>query len=349
MLRTPFIIIAAFGAVLAATGLSHAQSDTCARMQDRLDRLNSDPTLDDYEFNLRRDRIEAALDANNCPINNYQYRDLPRLNEEEPGSYEVYGGREPQPVGPGSIPVPIEGGQYQTMCVRTCDGYYFPLTYETGAENFARDQAQCQAQCPGAQLFFKPTGEERPEAMISLGGQAYRDMPNAFKFRKAGANATPQCTCQKTAGNFSTMGNPRELAKQPPKPDSPPVARPAPQTQPIAPTQPQQPAVTKQEPLPAATPPAKPALTEPAKPNEQPPVQTKIEPSAPPTKPVEKPSSIIELGKPAAAPNEAPLPKPLSVDKPIDPNRKVRVVGPTFLPDQGGAKDPQAQDRKPGP
>lgn len=228
MLRTPFIIIAAFGAVLAATGLSHAQSDTCARMQDRLDRLNSDPTLDDYEFNLRRDRIEAALDANNCPINNYQYRDLPRLDEEVPGSYEVYGGREPQPVGPGSIPVPIEGGQYQTMCVRTCDGYYFPLTYETGAENFARDQAQCQAQCPGAQLFFKPTGEERPEAMISLGGQAYRDMPNAFKFRKAGANATPQCTCQKTAGNFSTMGNPRELAKQPPKPTSPPVARPAP-------------------------------------------------------------------------------------------------------------------------
>ncbi|MDQ0999430.1 hypothetical protein QFZ34_004612 [Phyllobacterium ifriqiyense] len=185
--------------------------------------------------------------------------------------------------------------------------------------------------------------------MISLGGQAYRDMPNAFKFRKAGANATPQCTCQKTAGNFSTMGNPRELAKQPPKPVSPPVARPAPQTPPIAPAHPQQPTVTKQEPLPAATPPAKPALTEPAKPNEQPPVQTKIEPSTLPTKPVEKPSSIIELGKPAAAPNEAPLPKPLSVDKPIDPNRKVRVVGPTFLPDQGGAKDPQAQDRKIAP
>ncbi len=94
MLRTSFIIVAAFGAVLAATDFSHAQSDTCVRMQERLDRLNSDPTLDDYEFNLRRDRIEAALDANNCPVNNYQYRDLPRLDEEEPGSYEIYGGRD---------------------------------------------------------------------------------------------------------------------------------------------------------------------------------------------------------------------------------------------------------------
>ncbi|EJN03859.1 DUF2865 domain-containing protein [Phyllobacterium sp. YR531] len=359
MLRTPLIILAAFAALLAATGLSRAQSDNCARMQSRLDRLNNDPTLDEYEFNLRRDRIEAALDANNCPINDYQYRDLPRLDEEEPGSYEIYGGREPQSVGPGSIPVPIEGGQYQTMCVRTCDGYYFPLTYETGAENFPRDQAQCQAQCPGAQLFFKPTGEERPEAMISLGGQAYRDMPNAFKFRKAGANGTPQCTCQKTAGNFSTMGNPRELAKQPPKPVSPPApAQPAtPKTPSIIAVDPQQPAVTKQEPLPTApaptepakppvVEPAKPAVTEPAKPKEQP-VQTKAEPALPAPKAEEKPSSIIELGKPAAA--EAPLPKPLSEDKPIDPNRKVRVVGPTFLPDQGGATDPQAQDRKPGP
>ncbi|MEP7454910.1 DUF2865 domain-containing protein [Phyllobacterium sp. SB3] len=356
MLRTPLIILAAFAALLAVTGLSHAQSESCARMQSRLDRLNNDPTLDEYEFNLRRDRIEAALDANNCPINDYQYRDLPRLDEEEPGSYEIYGGREPQPVGPGSIPVPIEGGQYQTMCVRTCDGYYFPLTYETGAENFPRDQAQCQAQCPGAQLFFKPTGEERPEAMISLGGQAYRDMPNAFKFRKAGANATPQCTCQKTAGNFSTMGNPRELAKQPPKPTSPPAPPSQPKTPSIIAIDPQQPAVTKQEPLPT-TPaptepaklpviePAKPTVTEPAKPKEQP-VQTKAEPAPPAPKVEEKPSSIIELGKPAT---EAPLPKPLSEDKPIDPNRKVRVVGPTFLPDQGGAKDPQAQDRKPGP
>ncbi|MHC1548675.1 DUF2865 domain-containing protein [Phyllobacterium sp. K27] len=325
MIRTFLLILAASGALFAGTDLSYAQSDTCARMQSRLDRLNNDLTLDDYEFNLRRDRIEAALDANNCPIKDFQYRDLPRLDEEEPGSYEIYGGREPQPVGPGSIPVPIEGGQFQTMCVRTCDGYYFPLTYQTGAENFPRDQAQCQAQCPGAQLFFKPTGEERPEAMVSLAGQAYRDMPNAFKFRKAGANGTPQCTCQKTAGNFSTMGDPRELAKQPPKPASPPVVRPAPQA----------PAIVPQEPLPAATPPVNPALTEPEKPNETP-VQTKVEPSASPT-------------KPAAKANEAPLPKPLSEDKPIDPNRKVRVVGPTFLPDQEAAKDPQVQDRKPGP
>lgn len=339
MLRT-FFILAALGAILAATQPSRAQTDMCARMQDRLDRLNNDVSIDNYEFNLRRDRIEAALDANNCPIADYQYRDLPRLDEEEPGSYEILG-NEPQRGEPGMSTAPVYGGQFQTLCVRTCDGYYFPLSYETGAENFQRDEAQCQAQCPGAKLFYKNTGDEKPESMISLRGQAYGDMPNAFKFRKAGANATPQCTCQRTAGNFATMGDPRELAKEAPKPAAPvnPVA--PTQRLPLAPTKPDPSAQAKVEPVkPVET--AKPAATEPAKPS----VQGKAAPAA---QPAEKPSSIIQLGSSAPVKAEPALPKPLSEDKPIDPQRKVRVVGPKFLPDQAGAINPQAQDRKTGP
>ena len=346
MHRTFFILVTALGAILGATQLSSAQTDMCARMQNRLDRLNDDVSIDNYEFNLRRDRIEAALDANNCPIADYQYRDLPRLDEEEPGSYEVLG-KEPERGEPGMSTAPVYGGQFQTLCVRTCDGYYFPLSYETGAENFQRDEAQCQAQCPGAKLFYKNTGDEKPESMISLRGQAYSDMPNAFKFRKAGANATPQCTCQRTAGTFTTMGDPRELAKEAPKPTAPvkPVA-PAQQRLPLEPAQPEPPAQAKVEPVkPAET--AKPAATE-SKPAE-PSVQSKAEPVAPAAQPTEKPSSIIQLGGSAPVKTEATLPQPLSEDKPIDPQRKVRVVGPTFLPDQAGATNPQAQDRKTSP
>lgn len=347
MLRTFFILVAALGATLAATQPSRAQTDMCARMQDRLDRLNNDVSIDNYEFNLRRDRIEAALDANNCPIADYQYRDLPRLDEEEPGSYEILG-NEPQRGEPGMSTAPLYGGQFQTLCVRTCDGYYFPLSYETGAENFQRDEAQCQAQCPGAKLFYKNTGDEKPESMISLRGQAYGDMPNAFKFRKAGANATPQCTCQRTAGNFATMGDPRELAKEAPKPAAPAgSAAPARQPQPLESAQPAPSAQAKVEPAKPADS-AKSAATEPAKPAE-PSVQATAEPGAPSAQPAEKPSSIIQLGGSAPVKTEPALPQPLSEDRPIDPQRKVRVVGPKFLPDQAGAINPQAQDRKTSP
>jgi hypothetical protein len=331
MYRTISLATLAVGAILATTQLSFANSDICARMQERLDQLNSNTNLDDYELTLRRDRVEAALDANDCPVIDEPIREAPRrdvplyeepqrdrpLYEEprreaaQPGPYEVLG-KQPEAVEPGTSTAPVYGGRYQTLCVRTCDGYYFPISYETGAENFSRDQAQCQAQCPDAKLFYQPTDNQNPEKMISLRGDLYKNMPNAFKFRKVGATATPQCTCQKAAGNFTTLGNPKELAKEP--------AKPAPTPEP-----------SQNKPVEAKAEPAKPVESKPGE-------------SAPPAEPAANPSSIIQLGEPATT--KAEKPKPLTEDKPIDPNRKVRVVGPTFLPDQAGATNPQAPDQK---
>ncbi|WP_166648317.1 DUF2865 domain-containing protein [Phyllobacterium brassicacearum] len=331
MYRKLQITLVAIGAMMATTQLSFSNSDICARMQERLDTLNSHADPEDPEFALRRDRVEAALDANNCPVTDQPQSEAPQydvplyeqpqrdypLHEEpqreaaQPQPYEILGS-EPESIEPEMSTAPFYGGRYQTLCVRACDGYYFPISYETGAENFARDQTQCQAQCPGAKLYYQPTDTPNPETMISLRGDVYKNMPNAFKFRAVGATATPQCTCQKTAGNFQTLGNPRKVAVEPVKP------APAPQ--------PPQPKPVE-------------AKAEPAKP-----IDTKSETSTAVVEPVAKPSSIIQLGEPATAKIEKP--KPLTEDKPLDPNRKVRVVGPTFLPDQAGATSPQAPDQK---
>ncbi|CAN7392738.1 DUF2865 domain-containing protein [Phyllobacterium sp. LjRoot231] len=304
MYRTFQIAFITAAAILAATQLSSGNSNICARMQDRLDELNRNADVDDFELTLRRDRVEAALDANDCPVVDDRVHEEPRRDTARPQPYEVLG-KEPEPVEPEMSTAPVYGGRYQTLCVRTCDGYYFPLSYETGAENFSRDQAQCQSQCPGAKLYYQPTDNPNPERMTSLSGEDYKDLPNAFKFRKVGANATPQCGCQRSAANFSTLGNPAAATSATGKPGEP----------------------------------AK--IIEPVKP-----VETKVEPAVPAPQPAEKPSSIIQLGEPAPAKTEAPLPQPLSGDKPIDPNRKVRVVGPTFLPDQEGAINLRAPDQK---
>jgi hypothetical protein len=358
----------AIGTLLLSTQLAAAQSDVCARMEQRLREINNDFVTDEYELNLRRDRVEAALDANNCSAAYEQDREVP---PDDPAprrrSYETLGNEQPDDSEPLENTAPVYGGQFQTLCVRTCDGYYFPISYATGAENFGRDEAQCQAQCPGAKLFYHATKGETVDQMTSLRGQAYTDMPNAFKFRKVGANGTPQCTCQRTAGNYTTLGNPKEIAKPAPRVLTPPTVKPS---EPVPSGEPEQPTTTKlapaepikpvapvtAEPLkpvePAVTtkptPPASPVETkvEPVKPTE-----TKAEPAPPPASPIvepeKKPSSIIQLGTPAVPKVEAEQPKPLSPDKPIDPNRKVRVVGPTFLPDQEGAINLRVPGQKP--
>ncbi len=329
MYRILHLLVFAVAAIVATTQLASANSDICMRMQQRLDQLNSSSDPDDYELTLRRDRVEAALDANDCPtidepIHAEPGRDVPLYDEPQrdqplqelpgdvaqPRPYDILG-NEPEPIEPDMSTAPVYGGRYQTLCVRTCDGYYFPISYETGAENFSRDQTQCQAQCPGAKLFYQPTDNQNPETMISLRGDVYKNMPNAFKFRNVGATATPQCFCQKPAGNFKTLGNPREVPVEPVKPVPAPDANKS---------------------LEARSEPAKPTESKPAEPA--------------PAAGTANPSSIIQLGEPAKGNIEKP--KPLTDDKPIDPNRKVRVVGPAFLPDQAGATSLQAPDQKSG-
>ena len=47
---------------------------------------------------------------------------------------------------------------YRTICVRTCDGYYFPLSNTSSRQRFAKDAQKCMSQYPPgeAELFYHP-------------------------------------------------------------------------------------------------------------------------------------------------------------------------------------------------
>jgi hypothetical protein len=48
-----------------------------------------------------------------------------------------------------------DGSTYRTLCVRLCDGYYFPISHATGQDGFMRDAERCAASCGSdARLFF---------------------------------------------------------------------------------------------------------------------------------------------------------------------------------------------------
>jgi hypothetical protein len=83
---------------------------------------------------------------------------------------------------------------YRTMCVRLCDGYYFPISFSATRDRLARDAKTCESSCGGqARLFIyrNPGGEV--EDMEDLRGQPYRQLSTAFLYR---TEYVPACRCK---------------------------------------------------------------------------------------------------------------------------------------------------------
>jgi hypothetical protein len=98
---------------------------------------------------------------------------------------------------PEFAPAPyVQSGTYRTMCVRLCDGFYFPISNAVPGSSLARDADACAASCTSeARLFYYPNGGGDVEGMVDLTGMAYAALPNAFRYRKAlveGCRCRPQ-------------------------------------------------------------------------------------------------------------------------------------------------------------
>jgi cell division protein FtsL len=135
-----------------------------------------------------RDNILRALAANNCGP---QY--APYANQGGLGGLldRLFGLPQNGAVGNDNL-VPLVT-TYRTICVRGCDGYYFPLSFSTTPAHFETDQQICEAQCPGAQLYYYENPGAPVETAVSINGEPITDLPNAFAFRLA---YYPECKCQ---------------------------------------------------------------------------------------------------------------------------------------------------------
>jgi hypothetical protein len=93
-------------------------------------------------------------------------------------------------------------GTYRTVCVRTCDGGYFPISFATVPARFPDDEKTCKALCPAtdAALYaYRNPGEDINQA-ISVNGQLYTALPNAFHFR---TEFNPSCACKAPGQTWS--------------------------------------------------------------------------------------------------------------------------------------------------
>ena len=157
-----------------------------------LEQLRSGGSFNDRDSQRRS--VLAALAQNNCG---------PQYANFAPGPSgflnSLFGGGTiappPDDFGPPS-------GTYRTVCVRTCDGGYFPISFSTVPSRFADDERTCRALCPAteASLYaYRNPGEDINQA-VSVNGQPYTTLANAFRFR---TEFNPACSCKAPGQTWS--------------------------------------------------------------------------------------------------------------------------------------------------
>lgn len=144
------------------------------------------------DLEAQRQGVIAALAQNNCGP---QYQAA--ANQQRGFFGGLFGGN-PAWQSPDGLSV----STYRTLCVRTCDGYYFPISFRTGPERFPEDEQTCQRLCPAAEVALyshRNPGEEIGQA-VSIAGRAYRDLPTAFRYRQS---LDAACSCRKPGQSWA--------------------------------------------------------------------------------------------------------------------------------------------------
>src|ERR1700675_4585617 len=162
-----------------------------------LERLRSGG-LGGAERDNQRRSVLAALAQNNCGP---QYANAAR----GPGNFleNLFGNNNNN----NTAPVPgadlgPQSGTYRTVCVRTCDGFYFPISFATVPARFSDDEKTCKNLCPASEatLFsYRNPGEDMNQA-VSINGQPYSSSPNAFRYRQ---EFNPSCACKAAGQTWS--------------------------------------------------------------------------------------------------------------------------------------------------
>lgn len=148
-------------------------------------------------------RIRAAMQTGNCDSAPAE-RSAAHASQRTPPT-PASSTRRSGPAYPGKT--------YRTLCVRTCDGYYFPISFSVEKDKFERDAETCQARCPGTEvaLYAHDATTEMSEDMVSVESETpYSELPNAFSYRRD--RETPSaCRC-KPQRNFAIIAGETDAA-----------------------------------------------------------------------------------------------------------------------------------------
>jgi hypothetical protein len=155
-----------------------------------LERLRGGSGFGNPERDNQRRSVLLALAQNNCGP---QYATAARGG----GNFldNLFGGN--NPAAPPSDLGP-QSGTFRTVCA----GAYFPISFATVPSRFPDDEKTCKSLCPASEatLFaYRNPGEDMNQA-VSISGQSYSSMPNAFRYRN---EFVPSCSCKAAGQTWS--------------------------------------------------------------------------------------------------------------------------------------------------
>lgn len=217
--------------------------NACAALETTLDRMNAN--LDALQVKRAelagggsrhdRARILASLDANGCRDGNEPSKRAPVLEAnrdngkgtlldrllgdagsrlealDEPSDPDEERGIRAMINQPDGMDLPRLDGEFRTICVRTCDGYFFPMSNAASPLDFERDQKNCDSSCPGTEMqvfYTRGIGDDSADMTSSVTGRPYSELPTAYLYKQPETSRPPACGCN-AARNFEIIaGNP---------------------------------------------------------------------------------------------------------------------------------------------
>lgn len=169
----------------------------------------------------RQDEIIAALARNRCGAN-YSREARRRNRQSNPFSSFFWQDNDGEAPAPSRRYGALPFATYRTLCVRLCDGYYFPVSFSTLPNHFQRDVNVCQSQCaaPADLYYYKNPGASVEQMVSATSQKPYTNLRTAWRYRK---EYVPGCSCKQAeydpavddpnrkaaAGGFSTRIQPK--------------------------------------------------------------------------------------------------------------------------------------------
>ena len=90
-------------------------------------------------------------------------------------------------------------GETRLVCVRACDGYFFPL--QNRPEGGASAESLCRALCPNAEVsVYRAPKDGGIEGAVSESGKPYMQLANALRFQKT---VDASCSCRRPGQSWA--------------------------------------------------------------------------------------------------------------------------------------------------
>lgn len=139
-----------------------------------------------------RDDIVRELARNNCGDNYVQ-----EARRQDRGLFSNFWQDNESSYSNGWTPQggPQSYATYRTVCVRLCDGYYFPVSFSTLPSHFEQDAARCQSQCaaPVELYYYQNPGATVDQSVALRTQEPYTSLKTAFRYRK---ELVTGCSCK---------------------------------------------------------------------------------------------------------------------------------------------------------